>query len=197
LLARRPLSVMVRAVRVEAVDAILLRVLFIVTGVVLGAVTATSLVLTLRSWHILNVPPTVAALSSVGGACVFGAVWFLVERAGVRHAAMVSSAPRRIALILAMALFVLVVGCIVVITTSVGVATTVLRKMTFPGMLGCMLIAHGAGSVIVAELLRATIARTARWSDRRHFAGVGVVWVMMSAAGTFFLWRAWQKLTWP
>ena len=93
----------VRAMRVETVDTILARVLFIVTGVALGAVTAASLVLTLRSWHILNVPPTVAAISSVGGACVFGAVWFLVEREGVRNAAMAFSPSRRWALILAMA----------------------------------------------------------------------------------------------
>jgi len=159
--------------------------------------TAAALVLTLRGWHIWHVSPTVAVLSSIVGACVFGVVWFLMEQAVVSSAAMVLSPARRWALLVAVALFVLLVGCIVAMTTSARVSTARLRTMTFSSILGCMLIAHGAGAVVVAELLRATIARTSRWSDRRHFAGVGVVWAMMSAPATYLLCRAWQKLVSP
>jgi hypothetical protein len=60
-----------------------------------------------------------------------------------------------------------------------------------------MVLAHGAGAVIVTELARTTFARTARWSDRRHFAAVGVLWMLFAATGALLLWRVRRKLGGP
>jgi hypothetical protein len=80
---------------------------------------------------------------------------------------------RRRMLLVALVLFIVTSGWIVAIGISPWVSAAVRRHMTFSGMLACLFIADGAGAVIVAELLRVTIARTARWTDRLHLPAWG------------------------
>jgi hypothetical protein len=174
-----------------------LRLLFVVTGGALGALAAVSLVLWLRSRGIWAVPPIVAAVLSVGGAGLFGTVWLVVERLEVRDAGLVLSPARRRALSGAMLVFIVAVGALAAVTTFAGMSEVLFRRMTFPGVAGSMILAHGAALVIGAEFLRCTIARTSRWSDRRHFAGVALVWATLSMMGVLLLWREWRRLDWP
>ena len=88
-------------------------------------------------------------------------------------------------------------GSIVAMTAFSGVSAFLLRRSTLLGVVGFMVLVHGAGAVIVTELARTMFARPARWSDRRHFACVGVLWMLCSATGALMLWRVWRKLGWP
>jgi hypothetical protein len=176
-------------------DAQRLRLLFIVTGSGLGAVGGASLVVLLGS--LWSVPPAVAPVASIGGACLFGILWSSLDRFGVSDGRFELSPSRRWALSSALLVFVVAMGWIVAMTTFSGVSASVLRRMTFLGVVGFMALTHGAGAVIVTELVRTTFARTARWSDRRHFAGAGLLWVAFSATGAVLLWRVWRKLPWP
>src|SRR2546427_1664818 len=63
----------VRAVRVAALDAFLLRSAFIVIGATVGVLGAQSLIILLRTWHIWYPSPAESNIGSIGGACVFGA----------------------------------------------------------------------------------------------------------------------------
>jgi len=139
----------------------------------------------------------VAPLASIGGACLFGILWSSLERFGVSGGRFEPSPSRRWALSSALLVFIVTMGWIVAMSTFSGVSAFVLRRMTFLGVAGFMALTHGAGAVIVTELVRTTFPRTARWSDRRHFAGVGLLWVVFSAAGAVLLWRVWRKLPRP
>lgn len=157
-------------------DAQRLRLLFVVTGSGLGAMGGASLVVLLGS--LWSVPSAVALVASIGGACLFGILWSSPDRFGVsssRGSELTRS--RRWALS--------------------TISAFVLRRSTLLGVVGFMVLVHGAGAVIVTELARTTFPRTARWSDRRHFAGVGVLWMLFSATGALLLWRVWRKLGWP
>ncbi len=179
---------------VKAGNALLVRLLMTLTGATLGAMAGASMVSLLRTWHIWSVSPTTSTLSSIGGACGFGALWWLLMRAGPSDQAILLSRARRHALIVAMALFMVTAGgLLVVITIS---ALTALRQVTFPRMLGVMFIAHGAAAVMITEVARTIIRPTSRWSDRQHFTWVGVVWALLFASGAFLLWRVSSKLTW-
>jgi hypothetical protein len=68
----------VKAMHTSAVDALLSRVLFVVVGTTMGLMGAQSLIFLLRSWHLWDAPPITAALSSLGGAWVFGRLWLFV-----------------------------------------------------------------------------------------------------------------------
>ncbi len=114
----------------KAVDALLVRLLITLTGATLGAVAGASVVFLLRTWRIWSVSPTMSTLSSIGGACVFGALWSLLMRAGLSDQAIVLSRARRRALIVAMALFIATAGGLLVVTTIS--ALTALHKVTFP-----------------------------------------------------------------
>jgi hypothetical protein len=72
-----------------------------------------------------------------------------------------------------------------------------MQTMTFPGILGSMFLAHGAGAAIVVELMRQTIQRTSLRTDRQYLTGVGVLWSLFSGVGAVLLWREWQRLYWP
>ncbi len=176
-------------------DAQRLRLLFIVTGSGLGAIGGTSLILLLGS--LWSIPPIVAAVTSIGGACLFGILWSSLDRFGVSGRAVELSRSRRWALSSALLVFIVTMGWIVAMTTFSGLSAFVFRRMTFLGVVGFMVLAHGAGAVIATELVRTTFARTARRSDRRHFAGVGLLWLAFSATGAVLLWRVWRKLGWP
>jgi len=176
-------------------DAQRLRLLFIVTGSGLGAVGGASLVVLLGS--LWSVPPAVAPVASIGGACLFGILWSSLDRFGVSGGMFELSPSRRWALGSALLVFIVTMGSIVAMTTFSGVSAFVLRRMTVLGVVGFMALTHGAGAVIVTELVRTTFQRTARWSDRRHFAGVGLLWVAFSATGAVLLWRVWRKFPWP
>jgi|SRR5262245_37005380 len=150
-----------------------LRLLFIATGSGLGAVGGTMLVVLLGGFW--SVPPAVAAVASIGGACLFGILWAFLARFGLSRPELAMSPSRRWALSSALLVFVVTVGWIVAMTTFAGVSALAFRRMTFLGVVGFMVLAHGASAVIVTELARTTFARTAGWSDRRHFAGVGLL----------------------
>jgi hypothetical protein len=162
------------------------RLLFIGSGTAFGAMTGLAL-----SWTTL---PAVATVSTLGGAILYGLVSSYAARTGTGIPETILSPLRRWMLLVALALFIVTSGSIVAIGISPWVSAAVRRHMTFSGMLACLFIADGAGAVIVAELLRATIARMAQWPDRMHFAGVGVIWVMMFTFASYFLARAWPKL---
>jgi hypothetical protein len=181
----------------RAVDALLLRVLFVVLGTAMGVMGAQSLIFLLRRWHIWDAPPIASALSSLGGACIFGALWLFV--AGVRPGmeAVVLSPTRRRVLVIAILLFILTTGRILAVVSFMGVPSELLHQTTFSRMLGLALIAHGAGATILVELIRVVTPRASHWSDRQHFTGVGVAWVLLSAVSALYLWQTWPKLTWP
>src|SRR5262245_7854114 len=143
------------------------------------------------SWTTL---PVAAALSTLCGAILYGLVSFYAARAGVGIPETILSPLRRRMLLVALVLFIVTSGWIVAIGISPWVSAAVRRHMTFSGMLACLFIVDGAGAVIVGELIRVTIARTARWPDRLHFAGVGVIWVTMFTFASYLLGRAWPKL---
>jgi hypothetical protein len=172
-----------------------LRLLLIVTGSGLGAMGGASLVVLLGS--LWSVPPIAAAASSIGGACLFGILWSSLDRFGVSSLESELTRPRRWALSGALPVFIVTMGWIVAMTTFSGLSAIALRWSTLLGVVGFMVLVHGAGAVIVAELARTMFVRTAHWSDRRHFAGVGVLWILFSATGALLLWRAWRKLGWP
>jgi hypothetical protein len=153
-----------------------LRLLFVVTGSGLGAMGGASLVVLLGS--LWSVPSAVALVASIGGASLFGILWSSPDRFGVsssRGSELTRSRRRALSTISAF----------------------VLRRSTLLGAVGFMVLVHVAGAVIVTELVRTTFPRTARWSDRRHFAGVGVLWMLFSATGALLLWRVRRKLGWP
>jgi hypothetical protein len=156
-------------------DAQRLRLLFVVTGSGLGAAGGASLVVLLGS--LWSVPSAVALVASIGGACLFGILWSSLDRFGVSSRGSELTRSRRWALS--------------------TISAFLLRRSTLLGVVGFMVLVHGAGAVIVTELARTTFPRTARWSDRRHFAGVGVLWMLFSATGALLLWRVWRKLGWP
>jgi hypothetical protein len=177
-------------------DAQRLRLLFVVTGSGLGAMGGASLVVLLGS--LWSVPSAVALVASIGGACLFGILWSSPDRFGVsssRGSELTRS--RRWALCSALPVFIVTMGWIVAMTTFSGISAFVLRRSTLLGVVGFMVLVHGAGAVIVTELARTTFPRTARWSDRRHFAGVGVLWMLFSATGALLLWRVRRELGWP
>jgi len=175
----------------SAVDALLSRVLFVVVGTTMGLMGAQSLIFLLRSWHLWDAPPITAALSSLGGAWVFGRLWLFVG--GV----VVLSPARRRALVIAMMLFMLTTGCILAVVSFMGVPSDLLHQITFSRMLGLGFIAHGASATMLVKLIRIVTPRTSSWSDRQHFTGVCVAWVLLSAVSTLYLWQAWPKLTGP
>jgi hypothetical protein len=181
----------------SAVDALLLRVLFVVLGTTMGVMGAQSLIFLLRSCHIWDAPPITSALSSLGGASIFGALWLFVARVGPGMEAVVLSPTRRRVLVIAILLFILTTGCILAIVSFMGVPSELLHQITFSRMLGLALIAHGAGATMLVELIRVVAPRTSHWSDRQHFTGVGVAWVLLSAMSALYLWQTWPKLTWP
>lgn len=183
--------------RIRAVDALLLRVLFVVLGTTMGVVGAQSLLFLLRSRHIWDAPPIASALSSLGGACIFGSLWLLVAGVGPPMEAAVLSPTRRRVLVIAILLFILTTGCILAAVSFMGVPSELLQQITFSQMLGLGLIAHGASATMLVELIRIVTPRTSHWSDRQHFTGVGVAWVLLAAVSTLYLWQAWPKLTWP
>jgi hypothetical protein len=157
-------------------DAQRLRLLFVVTGSGLGAAGGASLVVLLGS--LWSVPSAVALVASIGGACLFGILWSSPDRFGVS-----SSRGSELTRSWRWALST--------------ISAFLLRRSTLLGVVGFMVLVHGAGAVFVTELARTTFPRTARWSDRRHFAGVGVLWMLFSATGALPLWRVWRKLGWP
>lgn len=106
--------------RVKAADKVLVQGLFTLTGAALGAIAVAALVVVLRGWHIWHVPPITATLSSLGGAGIFGAFWLLLWRLGPSNEPTVLSPARRRALLLAMALFIVTAGCLVVSFTTAG-----------------------------------------------------------------------------
>jgi len=163
----------------------------------MGVMGAQSLIFLLRSWHIWDAPPNTSALSSFGGACIFGALWLFVAGVGPGMKAVVLSPTRRRVLVIAILLFILTTGCILVVVSFGGVPSELLPQITFSRMLGLGLIAQGAGATMLVELIRIVALRTSHWSDRQHFAGVGVAWVLLSAVSILYLWQAWPKLTWP
>jgi hypothetical protein len=171
------------------------RLLFVVTGSGLGAAGGASLVVLLGS--LWSVPPAVALVAPIGGACLFGILWSSLDRFGVSRRGSELTRSRRWALSIALPVFIVTMGWIVAMTAFSDLSVFVLRRSTLLGIVGFMLLVHGAGVVIVTELARATFAWTTRWSDRRHFAGVGVLWMLFSATGALLLWRAWRKLGWP
>ena len=181
----------------STVDALLLRVLFVVVGTTMGVMGAQSSTFLLRSWHIWDASPITSALSSLGGAFIFGALWLFV--AGVRPGmgSVVLSPMRRRVLVVAILLFVVTTGCILAVVSTIGVPLRLLHHITFSRMLGLALIAHGAGAIMLVELIRIVIPRTSHWSDRQHFTSVGVAWIVLSAMSTLYLWQAWPKLIRP
>jgi len=181
----------------SAVDALLLRILFVVLGTTTGVLGAQSLILLLRSWHIWDAPPITSALSSLGGACIFGALCLFVAGVGPAMEAVVLSPTRRRVLIIAIVLFIVTTGCILAVVSFMRVPPELLHQLTFSRMLGLGLIAHGAGAAMLVEFIRIVSPRTSYWSDRQHFTGVGVAWVVLSAVSTLYLWQAWPKLTGP
>jgi hypothetical protein len=185
-----------RATPVTMTDAQRQRLLFIVTGSGLGAIGGASLVVLLRSPDSPDMPPVWAAVSSLCGACLFGILWAFLPRFGLNRPELAMSPPRRWALSSALLVFIVTVGWIVAMTTFAGVSALALRRMSLLSVAGFMVLAHGASAVIVTELVRTTFARTAGWSDRRHFAGVGLLWMLFSTTGVLLLWRMWRKLGW-
>ena len=176
-------------------DAPRLRLLFNVTGSGLGAMGGASLVVLLGS--LWSVPPIAASAASVGGACLFGILWSSLDRFGVSSLESELTQSRRWALSSALPVFIVTMGWIVAMTAFSGLSAFVLRRGTLLGVVGLMVLVHGAGAVLVTELARTMFARTAHWSDRRHFAAVGVLWMLFSATGALLLWRVWRKLGWP
>jgi hypothetical protein len=176
-------------------DAQRLRLLFVVTGSGLGAAGGASLVVLLGS--LWSVPPAVALVASIGGACLFGILWSSLDRFGVSSRGSELTRSRRWALSSALPVFIVTMGSIVAMTAFSGLSAFLLRRSTLLGVVGFMVLVHGAGAAVVTELVRTTFPRTAGWSDRRHFAGVGVLWMLFSATGALLLWRVWRKLGWP
>jgi len=186
----------VRAVRVAALDAFLLPSAFISIGATVGVLGAQSLIILLRTWHIWYLSPAESNIASIGGACVFGALWFLLAEVGPRQETELTPA-RRWILIGSLLLFVLIVGGLVAVISLTTVSPGLLRMVTFPRMLGALLVAHGVGAVILAEVIRLVFPRASRWSDRQHYAAICVGWTLCSTVGASLLWRTWTKLPWP
>jgi hypothetical protein len=113
-----------------------------------------------------------------GLACLFGIVWSSVDRFDVSSRGSELTRSRRWALSSALPVFIVTIGWIVAMTTFSGLSAFVLRRSTLLGVVGFMVLVHGASAVIVTELVRTMVARTARWSDRRHFAAVGMLWML-------------------
>ena len=177
-------------------DAFLVRSGFVLAGAAIGAIGSQSVIVLLHTWRLLRISPAASALASIGGACVFGALWFSLARVGLgEHAIMLTPARRRI-LIVALPSFLITTGFGLAIVNLISVSPALLRKMTLPGILGVGLFVHGVGAVVLVEVTRIMFPRMDRWSDRQHFAAVGVVWASLSMAGAVLLWRAWTK-TWP
>jgi len=182
-------------VRVAALDAFLLRSAFISTGATVGVLGAQSLIILLRTWHIWYPPPAESNIASIGGACVLGAFWLLLAEVDPRQRTVLTPARRKI-LIGALLLFVLIVGGLLAVIRLTTVSPELLRMVTFPRMLGALLVAQGVGAVILVEVIRIVFPRASRWSDRQHYAAICVGWTLCSAAGAGLLWRAWAKLPW-
>ena len=180
---------------VTMTDAQRLRLLFIVTGSGLGAVGGAALVVLLSS--LWSMSPVVAAVASIGGACLFGVLWALLDRFGVSGRRWELTPSRRWALSGALPVFIVTMGSIVAMTAFAGLSVFLLRRSTLICVVGFMVLARGAGAVLAAELVRTAFPRTARWSDRRHFASVSGLWMLFSPTGVLLLWPLWRTLGWP
>jgi hypothetical protein len=101
-------------------------------------------------------------------------------------------------LIVVLLLFPMIAGIsLAIISGLINVSPELLRKMTFPGVLAFGLVAHGVAAVMLVEVVRVAFPRTYRWSDRPHFAAVGIVWAVFFAGGALLLRPARARLTWP
>jgi hypothetical protein len=179
-------------------DAFLLRSVFVLLGATAGAVGAQALIVLARTWHIWSVPPAASAIASIGGAGLLGAFWFSLAGVGPGRDATVLTPVRRRILIVVLLVFPMIAGIsLAIISRLITVSPELLRKMTFPGVLGFGLVAHGVAAVMLVEMLRITFPRTYGWSDRQHFAAIGVVWALCFAGSALLLRQAWARLTWP